>query len=83
VATRFNREHPDANVNGGSTAFTVLSLPARFQSGRMDAIVTESPGSVSVPESSSGLGILAFATLGAGLLRKRKHKPTQENESQV
>jgi len=72
-----------ALIGGGSMTFTILSLPARFQYGRLDVTVTESPGSVSVPESSSGLGILAFATLGAGLLRKRKHKLTQENESQV
>jgi hypothetical protein len=73
-----------ALIGGSSKAFTVLSLPSRFPYGGMDVTFTETPGSVPVPEPSSELGTLAFA-LGAGLLgkRKRNHKPTQENESQV
>jgi hypothetical protein len=72
-----------ALIGGGSKAFTV-SLPSRFPYAGLDVTVTETPGSVPVPEPFSGLGTLTFA-LGAGLLgkRKRKHKPTQENESQV
>lgn len=57
-------------VIGGST-ITFTAVRGRFQDARLDVSATESPGSVSVPEPSSGMGILAFATLGAGLLRRR------------
>lgn len=72
---------PSSALNSliGGSSITLPGVRGRFQNGRLDVTATKSLGSASVPEPSSGLGMLAFATLGAGLLRKRKQKPTQEN----